>query len=495
MRFLSINTIIITTFLEFASSASAHPTPSNTPPYVSSSVSQVLNQYFSASHVQSFAPPNSAQHPSTHDDAIISLPLFHSLEELARLVDISYCVGTSGIAKPFKCASRCDEFPGYELIDTFNTGVAKSDSSGYIVLDHGLHSVRDGEGRIIVAFRGTYSIVNTIVDLSTVPQEYIPYPEEPDNPDDPEISAEISDTSTVQRFLDRIPRPWPFRSKHISGTTKSEHNSRETKKRCTNCTVHTGFYTSWLNTRPYVIPHLKVLKDKYPDYQLHLIGHSLGGAVAALAALELEGDGWRTTVTTFGEPMIGNQGLADFIDGVFGLNKGIHGDMNRRYRRVTHIGDPVPLLPLTEWGYRSHAGEMYIGRGDLQPEAKDVRLCYGDEDMNCITGSDGENLWFQGEDLSSVIPVDFLDEIRTRTWGDADGQEAAEGKEEKTDRIQKRWPKLPIPTRYKLWQLFFAHRDYFWRLGVCLPGGDPFDWRRPHYNVTEVEDGMGREEL
>jgi hypothetical protein len=21
----------------------------------------------------------------------------------------------------------------------------------------------------------------------------------------------------------------------------------------------------------------------------------------------------------------------------------------------------------------------------------------------------------------------------------------------------------------KLWQLFFAHRDYFWRLGLCLP--------------------------
>ena len=26
-----------------------------------------------------------------------------------------------------------------------------------------------------------------------------------------------------------------------------------------------------------------------------------------------------------------------------------------------------------------------------------------------------------------------------------------------------------IPSRYKLWQLLFAHRDYFWRLGVCLP--------------------------
>lgn len=428
---------------------------------------------------------------------MISLSLFHSLEELARLVDISYCVGTSGISKPFQCASRCDDFPGYELVNTFNTGVAKSDSSGYIVLDHGLQGQDDGnqKGRIIVAFRGTYSIANTIVDLSTVPQEYIPYPEDPDNPDDPDTSTKILEASTVQRFINQIPRPWPLKWKQTFGTTNSNQNSGKMEKRCTNCTVHTGFYTSWLNTRPYVVPHLNLLKQKYPEYQLHLVGHSLGGAVAALAALELEGAGWRTIITTFGEPMIGNQGLRKFLDGAFGLDEGAHADVKRRYRRVTHIGDPVPLLPLREWGYRSHAGEIYIGKGDLQPEALDLRLCYGDEDANCITGSDDDNLWFQGEDLSSVIPIDFLDKIQTGKWGAGDGQKTAWEEEEKADSVRKRWPKLPIPTRYKLWQLFFAHRDYFWRLGVCLPGGDPLDWRRPHYNLTELEDRQGTKEL
>jgi hypothetical protein len=35
-----------------------------------------------------------------------------------------------------------------------------------------------------------------------------------------------------------------------------------------------------------------------------------------------------------------------------------------------------------------------------------------------------------------------------------------------------------VPTRFKFWQLFFAHRDYFWRLGLCLPGAatDPREW-------------------
>jgi hypothetical protein len=46
----------------------------------------------------------------------ISRSLFESLEELARIVDVSYCVGSSGIQKPFQCLSRCKEFEGFELV-------------------------------------------------------------------------------------------------------------------------------------------------------------------------------------------------------------------------------------------------------------------------------------------------------------------------------------------------------------------------------------------
>lgn len=48
----------------------------------------------------------------------ISDSLFNELEELARVVDISYCVGVTGtgIQKPFECASRCHEFPDFELV-------------------------------------------------------------------------------------------------------------------------------------------------------------------------------------------------------------------------------------------------------------------------------------------------------------------------------------------------------------------------------------------
>jgi hypothetical protein len=36
-----------------------------------------------------------------------------------------------------------------------------------------------------------------------------------------------------------------------------------------------------------------------------------------------------------------------------------------------------------------------------------------------------------------------------------------------------RWDWSHIPARYRLWELFYAHRDYFWRIGLCVPGGDP----------------------
>jgi hypothetical protein len=46
----------------------------------------------------------------------ISTDLFQDLEELSTLVDISYCVGSTGIHRPFKCLSHCSEFSGFELV-------------------------------------------------------------------------------------------------------------------------------------------------------------------------------------------------------------------------------------------------------------------------------------------------------------------------------------------------------------------------------------------
>ncbi|GJC83886.1 lipase A [Colletotrichum liriopes] len=364
---------------------------------------------------------------------IVSVGLFRSLERTSRIVDITYCVGTSGVSQPFSCASRCKEFPSFTLVSTWNTGILLSDSCGYIAVDHGVRRPGDedrfngdvGEKAIIVAFRGTYSISNTIIDLSTIPQEYVPYPSPDDGGEAP----------------------------------------KEPKHKCKDCTVHMGFLASWRQARNLVVPEVKKLREQYPDYPIHLVGHSLGGAVAMLASLELKVSlGWRNiVVTTFGEPKVGNQGLCDYVDEVFGLDNEKDEDLSKRtYRRVTHADDPVPLLPLTEWGYKPHAGEYHITKAELSPSLEDVIICRGDSDAHCITKGDGGFFESRIQELAEVAKL--AEEVDETKW-------------------TKRLP--GFPARFKLWQLLFAHRDYFWRLGLCVPGGDPANWGRDKYGGRE----------
>ncbi len=169
----------------------------------------------------------------------VSPELFSELEELSKLVDIAYCVGMTGVWPPFECMSRCKAFTGYELVtvsaifyqcspsrrfsgslaprqmlisfpQTWNTGPLLSDSCGYIVLDHGdNNSFKEKQesdekektrGRIIVAFRGTYSISSTIADLTTMPQEYVPYPGNP--------NSETTSSSEPTNWIGLLMHPW-----------------------------------------------------------------------------------------------------------------------------------------------------------------------------------------------------------------------------------------------------------------------------------------------
>ncbi|KAI1176925.1 Alpha/Beta hydrolase protein [Nemania sp. FL0916] len=384
----------------------------------------------------------SSQGERTNASGGVSSYFFASLERLSRLVDITYCVGTTGIRQPFSCISRCKDFPSLELVTTWNTGVLLGDSCGYVAIDHGASSSiaelpsathqkvqtdRRTPGVIIVAFRGSYSITNAVVDLSTVPQKYVPYPPVDDGDD---VLA------------------------------------KEPEHACTNCTVHMGFLLSWQIARQTVLPELKHLHAQYPDYPIHVIGHSLGGAVGALAALEIKVIlGWENTiVTTFGEPQIGNAGFTDYLDAAFSLQNDEDDPEQRTYRRITHADDPVPLLPLSEWGYRPHAGEFFISKAELYPQPSDIRPCVGDSDPNCIAGSDGDTTTKVTSESSAVRSTSNTNTQSSAPWH--------------------------IPTRLNLWGFFFAHRDYFWRLGLCVPGGDPIDWNRDKYPALKTNDEL-----
>lgn len=279
-------------------------------------------------------------------------------------------------------------------------------------------------------------MANTIADLSTLPQEYVPYPG-----DDEDETSDL-----------------PYKDQH----PRAQRSAKVETSRCDNCTVHAGFMISWKHTRPHVTPQLEELVKQYPGYQLTLVGHSLGGAVAALASLDYKSRGWNPQVTTFGEPRIGNLALMHYMDRAFVSEDAQH--FKSMYRRVTHVEDPVPLLPLKEWGYRMHAGEIFISKPDLSPSVADLQYCIGDEDPHCIAAADPAS-----PQSAEKLEGGELAERELREWWNADQS------------------KCSVPSRYRIWQLLFAHRDYFWRLGLCLPGGDPTDWYREH---PPFDDGM-----
>ena len=86
----------------------------------------------------------------------------------------------------------------------------------------------------------------------------------------------------------------------------------------------------------------------YANYNTVVTGHSMGGALAQLAALTLDKLAKKpVSLYTYGAPRIGNDDLATAIASVRGGN-----------HRVTHLNDPVPRQPPGILGF-AHAGPEY----------------------------------------------------------------------------------------------------------------------------------------
>lgn len=113
--------------------------------------------------------------------------------------------------------------------------------------------------------------------------------------------------------------------------------------------VHEGFYSAYTAVASQVINSVKALKAAYPTASFLITGHSLGGALATFAALDIKTTlGVSTTMQmyTFGSPRCGNQAFSDFVFKEFAT---------QGYQRITHYNDVVPHLPPSEMGF-NHAG-------------------------------------------------------------------------------------------------------------------------------------------
>ena len=119
--------------------------------------------------------------------------------------------------------------------------------------------------------------------------------------------------------------------------------------------VHSGFRNSLDEMWPEVAARVEAIRE---GRSLWLCGHSLGGALATLAADRLTGI---TGVFTFGSPAVGDAGFASRWD-VPGM----------RFRNFTDI---VPWLPPAMLKYRHvKSGGYFNSDGELVSEPTDLRL-------------------------------------------------------------------------------------------------------------------------
>ncbi|KAJ5747397.1 uncharacterized protein N7511_009093 [Penicillium nucicola] len=136
---------------------------------------------------------------------------------------------------------------------------------------------------------------------------------------------------------------------------------------CSGCFAELGFWSSWTNVRDDITAQLEDTLSQNQDYELVIVGHSLGAAVATLAAADLRTKGHESAkLYAFASPRVANPALAKFITA-----------QNNNYR-FTHQNDPIAKLPLIAMGYAHVSPEYWITSGDNTPvAASDISVVDG----------------------------------------------------------------------------------------------------------------------
>lgn len=202
---------------------------------------------------------------------------------------------------------------------TATSSLGLTDATGYVALDR-------TRSKIIIAYRGTESIQNTLTD--------------PNFP--------------------LVPAP----------------------DICDICNAEAGFYGFWTNSKSTVLSALSQARAQEPSYAVDIIGHSLGAAVATIAAGAIRNTGVNADLYSFSGPRAGDPTFSHYVseqDGVSGRNY-----------RVTHLNDFVPKVPLKAMGYLHIADEHWITSGNTaNVTTADIEFFKGYEGLDYEGGNAG----------------------------------------------------------------------------------------------------------
>ncbi|KAJ2507051.1 hypothetical protein H4217_008892 [Coemansia sp. RSA 1939] len=121
--------------------------------------------------------------------------------------------------------------------------------------------------------------------------------------------------------------------------------------------VHSGFLRGYVNARNSILTNVQRIASEYPDYSIAFVGHSLGGARASLAVLDLSISAPellpRVSLYTQGQPRTGNKAFANAMDAL----------SVPKYREVYEY-DIVPHILPELLGYAHFKTETWIHNND-----------------------------------------------------------------------------------------------------------------------------------
>ncbi|KAL4459318.1 hypothetical protein ABPG74_017931 [Tetrahymena malaccensis] len=143
-------------------------------------------------------------------------------------------------------------------------------------------------------------------------------------------------------------------------------------EKCQNCSIHSGFLKTYNDIKDQLLKNLDNLISKYPAAPIIISGHSLGGAIATIAAIDIQHflnersyQNVIKEVHTFGSPRVGNQAFAEYYN-----------QLIPQTARVVNNQDIVPHLPPNKIGYYHVGTEIWLDKEfnqqkDCQPFIED----------------------------------------------------------------------------------------------------------------------------
>ncbi|KAI9183724.1 hypothetical protein H9P43_004642 [Blastocladiella emersonii ATCC 22665] len=247
---------------------------------------------------------------STPSRPTVSGAQLESFKDLAQFAAVAYCANSNTVSS-WSCGKTCSNSRVSGVTPV--AALQAADTFGYV-------AVRPKAKQIIISFRGSVNSANWIDNLQVSKVDY----------------------------------PWP----------------RPAGVNTVGVSVHKGFTDVYKVVRDKLLSTLKSTAAANPDFEVVFTGHSLGGAVATLAATDAVGTGTvparRIRIINFGAPRVGNKEFGTMLG-----NLGFAG-----IDRLVNENDIVPHIPPQFSGYWHSAGEKYIYNGQ-------VYVCNGLEDDAC----------------------------------------------------------------------------------------------------------------